>query len=95
MKISNAMTLFIWPSPSVGYEHSYASFHFKIDRHFSLLPAYILLISYKNDKVFSLSNTDICGLTAYVTSGGRDETTPLWRNRPEAKKNVSKRYAYL
>src|SRR5688572_32726790 len=43
---------------------SFQSVHFKIDSHFSLLPAYILLIAYKNDKVFSLSITDVCGLTA-------------------------------
>ena len=43
---------------------SFQSVHLKIDSHFSLLPAYILLISYKNDKVFSLSITDVCGLTA-------------------------------
>jgi len=67
---------------------SFQSVHFKSDSHFSLLPAYILLISYKNDKVFSLSTTDVCGLprvifTGYpsrstlVRAGGRDETTPL------------------
>jgi ABC-type transport system involved in cytochrome c biogenesis permease subunit len=38
--------------------------HLKIDSHFSLLPAHILLKSCKDDEVFSVSIIDVCGLTA-------------------------------
>jgi hypothetical protein len=51
------------------YELSFQSEHFKIDSHFSLLPTCILIILHKNDKVFSLSITDVCGLTVSVTGG--------------------------
>src|SRR5688572_909812 len=86
---------------------SFQSVHFKIDSHFSLLPAYILLIAYKNDKVFSLSITDVCGLTArglphvffmgypsrstLVRAGGQDETTPFCRNQLQAAQIAQKR----
>ena len=76
-------------------QFSFQFVHFKIDSHFSLLPAYILLISYKNDKVFSLSITDVCGLphvtfmgypsrSTLMRAGRLDDTTPLCRNQLQA-----------
>lgn len=57
--------------------------------------AMTLFISYKNDKVFSLFITDVCGLTARVISRWAGRDSPSKRRKPKAAKTFKKRSAYL
>jgi hypothetical protein len=52
--------------------------HLKIDSHFSLLPAHILLKSCKDDEVFSVSIIDVCGLTARVRVAPLRSALRVW-----------------
>ena len=63
MMISNAMTLFIWSSPIAGYKHTAMLLVISV--------CLFLFIAYKNDNVFSLSISDVCGPTICVRGAWR------------------------
>ena len=63
MMISNAMTLFIWSSPIAGYKHTAMLLVISV--------CLFLFLAYKNDNVFSLSISDVCGPTICVRGAWR------------------------